>query len=239
MKKLFTRIVPAVLVSIGIIATPALASAAPKPVVQPGSMIRAEFIEWGCTITNGGYLVPDNADPMRSGSDPWAVMSAGHCFGDEKAVGKPVWGEYSNTEPIGTLVYASNKDIENEPDYAIIRLNKNIGMKVASRSTGTAKVGERVCSKGRIDGYSCGTVTKVGPHFTVVKYDALPIPGNSGSQLYNSKGQPVGLLSRADKAHLWKIAGIPAWSNHAVFENLSWILNDAKRKTGYVTSYTD
>ena len=195
-----------------------------RAIIKPGSTVRGALVELGCTVTNGGTL-PNGR---------YAVLTAGHCFGDasdkRSYVGDRVYGEYSNTESIGKVIYSSAK-LGEKPDYGIVELDPDIGMKVASKASGTATKGEKVCSLGRWDGYTCGTVYKVDDRYTYVKMPRV-IPGNSGSALFNSRGEPVALLSRVDMDKS-KDTPIPYLSGYAIYENLGPILRDAEATTGF------
>lgn len=198
--------------------------------VGPGTMIRGDFIEYGCSVSTIGKL-PDGSN---------AALTAGHCIGDSEDpkvkghVGKKVYTTYENTESIGESIYSSN-GTDGKIDVAVIKLNDDVKVQPQKAGwTNDVEVGEKVTKTGRVTKTTRGEVTKVTPEWITATNTVFY--GDSGSPLFDSQGRIIGQLSKLDEDELPKVGSITLpWGPDAgsVYQRIGPVLDKAEEETGF------
>ncbi|GAA4389248.1 hypothetical protein GCM10023147_15740 [Tsukamurella soli] len=136
-------------------------------------------------------------------------VTAGHCGSPDQPVGRQQW-------IIGEIVQSKSPAVKPDPkrpgqfmpvnpfgpDWATFRVTDNtvklLGSqgRIAPRTVGTAKVGNKVCQMGSVNGFRCGTVIKVQGDWILT--DIKTTPGDSGGPLVRtSDGAALGIITDA------------------------------------------
>jgi len=194
--------------------------------LNQASLITASFGErYDLAKTEPFYDQPIGAHCTSFLVAPDIVVTAGHClnglnlvnkrfifktFRLEKAGGRPVFAEVKNIYKAEKLL--AHKLSRNGMDYAVIKLDRVVeGVTPLKLATEDVKAGEWVY----VLGHPCGLPLKYAPCGKVMStrssiYFTASLDtygGNSGSPVFNSKNEVVGILVRGETDFIYTANG--------------------------------